>query len=154
MKKYKRHELQDSYPEAYASALFWSRLLEATGEQSELTECQSLKILQAYCDSIPFFEDNEMKRRQMIRCFNSYLTYPVSEEIIAEVESAGRKFYEKEKPSTERLMEVVAQSTGFELGILKQYTVNYLIGALSLTDEREKLEALFTRMGFEPLYKD
>ena len=51
-------------------------------------------------------------------------------------------------------MEVVAQSTGFELGILKQYTVNYLIGALSLTDEREKLEALFTRMGFEPLYKD
>ncbi len=151
---YTRHEMQDASPRSFAVPLFWSRLIEATGEQSALTKRQCRELMRAYCCTLPYFETDKNHSWKMIEDLNGYLTVPVDRKTLADLAGEGEDFYDREKPSIGRLEDYVRKGAGFHEERLAVFTIEFWVSARSFADNREKLEELLLRSGFYPLYKD
>ena len=151
---YREHELQTIAPEAFLSGLYWSRLIEATGLQSRLTKRQSKRLMKAYCFTVPYCEADPERARKMILYFNPRLTVPVGEEALDTLIEDGKQFYSTNKTDADKLMDVVAEGTGFDPQILLMYTISVLASLKGLEKDRAKAEEVLEKMEFPPLYRE
>jgi hypothetical protein len=152
--EYSEHELQTIAPEAFLSGLYWSRLIETTGLQSRLTRHRSKVLMKAYCFTVPYFEADPERARKMILYFNPYLTVPVEEKELTSLIETGRRFYSRNKTNADKLMNIVAEGTGFDPQILFMHTISVLASLKGLEKDRKKAEEVLEQLEFSPLYKE
>ena len=151
---YTHHEMQDVSPEAFAIPLFWSRLIEAAGEQGKLTKGECRELIRSYCCTVPYFEASRKRREDMAAALNRRLAKPVNGKTLACLIKEGEAFYEAHKPSIDELGEQIRKGAGFSEDSLDIYTIQYCVASKAFATDREKLEELLLNSGFHPLYKD
>ena len=152
--EYKEHELQTLAPEAFLSALYWSRMIELTGVQSRLNRRRCNALMKAYCCTVPYFETEPEHARRMILYLNSRLTVPVREKELDTLIESGRRFYDRNKTDADTLLDVVAEAIGYDPMILMMHTLSVLANLKAHEKDRNEAEKVLERLDFAPLYKE